>query len=130
MIYLGPDQLKFALYAIRATPNRTIGFSPFEVVHGRNLSSPLDIVIDEIQPRTTRNVKAVEWLEELLRRVQVVVREQMKQNQKESQRKRKETYDTKSVMRSFKPGDMVLVRLPGIGKCMGCSWKCLLSCMW
>ena len=55
-----PDQLKFALYAIRATPNRTIGFSPFEVVHGRNLNSPLDIVIDEIQPWTIRNVKAVE----------------------------------------------------------------------
>ena len=116
-----PDQLKFALYAIRATPNRTIGFSPFEVVHGRKLSSPLDIVIDEIQPRTTRNVKAVEWLEELLRRVQVV-RKQMKQNQKESQRKRKETYDTKSVMRSFKPGDMVLVRLPGMHGKLESAW--------
>ena len=96
----------------------------------------LDIVIDKIQPQTSRNVEAVEWLEELTRTVQVV-RDQMKENQKESQKKRKDAYDAKSVQRTFKPGDMVLVKLPGIHGKFDSAWvnhmkcrKCLLSCMW
>ena len=63
------EQVKFALYAIRAAPNRSTGFAPFEVIHGRVLRSPLDVVVQEIDPGSTRNVKAVEWLEELNRRV-------------------------------------------------------------
>ena len=60
------EQLKFALYAIRATPNRSTGFAPFD---GRVLRSPLDVVVLEIEPVHSRNVCAVEWLEELTRRV-------------------------------------------------------------
>ena len=29
------EQLKFAMYAIRATPNKSTGFAPFEIIHGR-----------------------------------------------------------------------------------------------
>ena len=39
-----PDQVKFALYAVRSTPNRSTGYAPFEIVHGRNLKSPLEVV--------------------------------------------------------------------------------------
>ena len=63
------EQLKFALYAMRATPNRSTGFAPFEIIHGRVLRSPLDLVLQEIDTVSCRNVKAVEWLEELQRRV-------------------------------------------------------------
>ena len=44
------DQVKFALYAIRATPNKSTGFAPLEVIHGRVLRSPLDVVVQEIDP--------------------------------------------------------------------------------
>ena len=48
------EQVKFALYAIRATPNRSTGFAPFEVIHGRVLRSPLDVVVQEIDPGSTK----------------------------------------------------------------------------
>ena len=71
-----PTQLKFALYAVRSTPNRSTGFSPFELIYGKNLRPPLDLLLDEQDPKTTRNIKALEWLEELDRRV-TVLREAM-----------------------------------------------------
>ena len=41
-----PRQLKFCLYAMRAMPHRDTGFSPFEVVYGRNLHTPLELLYD------------------------------------------------------------------------------------
>ena len=32
------EQLKFAMYAIRTTPNKSTGFAPFEIIHGRVLT--------------------------------------------------------------------------------------------
>ena len=63
------EQLKFALYAIRATPNKSTGFAPFQIIHGRVFRSPLEVVLQEIDPVECTNVKAVEWLVELGRRV-------------------------------------------------------------
>ena len=111
-----PTQLKFALYAVRSTPNCSTGFSPFnrstgfssfESVYGKNLRSPLDLLLDELDPKTTRNTKALEWLEELDRRV-TVLREAMVKNVRTVQSKRKDIYDKGAVVRSFKKGEIVL----------------------
>ena len=107
-----PTQLQFALYAVRSTPNRSTGFSPFELVYGKNLRSPLDLLLDELDPKTTRNTKALEWLEELDRRVTVLI-EAMVKNVRTAQSKRKDIYDKGAVVRTFKKGEMVLTRLPG-----------------
>ena len=82
------EQVKFALYAIRATPNRSIGFAPFEVIHGKNLRSSLDVVVQEIDPQSARNVKAVEWITELNRRVGLI-REEVEKNIRGAQQERK-----------------------------------------
>ena len=44
---LGQDwvtQIPFALFAIRSAPNRETGFSPFELVYGHSVRTPLDIL--------------------------------------------------------------------------------------
>ena len=43
-----PPQLSFCLFAIRASPNRSTGFSPFELLLGRNVRSPLDMIREEV----------------------------------------------------------------------------------
>ena len=103
---LWPDQVKFALYAIRSTPNRSTGFAPFEIIYGHNMKSPLDIVIQEIEPRTSRNLKAEEWLTELNQRVRLI-REQVVKNMESAQKDRKQRYDEGCVVRNFSKGDMV-----------------------
>ena len=42
-----PLQLKFCLFAIRSTPNRSTDFSPYEVVYGTTMRTPVDLMVDE-----------------------------------------------------------------------------------
>jgi len=116
------NQLKFALFGVRSTPNRSTGYSLFEIVYGRNLNLPFDLVLQEIQPGTVKNVKAVEWLDQLRDRVKAT-REIAAEHLKAAQEAIKAAHAEKAVTRSFVPGDMVLVRLPGLyGKLEG-AWE-------
>ena len=88
------QQLKFSLFAIRQTPNRSIGFSPFEVIYGRNLRSPLDLAISELCALTARNVKSLDWKLELQNRI-AVVRDRMQLNAVKSREARRVLKQTK-----------------------------------
>ena len=90
------EQVKFALYAIRATSNKSTGFAPFEIIHGRVLRSPLEVVVQEIDPVSSRNVKAVEWLAELNKRINRN-RDEMIKNIKRAQNERKERHDSEDL---------------------------------
>ena len=116
------EQVKFALYAIRATPNRSTGFAPFEIIHGKNLRSPLDVVVQEIDPQDVRSIKAVEWLTELNKRVKLI-REEVEKNIKSAQQDRKERHDKTAVVRKFVVGEKVLTRLPGLRSKLEGSWE-------
>ena len=116
------DQVKFALYAIRATPNRSTGFAPFEAIHGRLLRSPLDVIVQEIDPVSTRNVKAVEWLSELNKRVNRIP-DEMGKNIERAQCERKERHDKHAVVRKFSVGEKVLTRVPGLKNKLEGSWE-------
>ena len=117
-----PDQVKFALYAVRSTPNRSTGYEPFEIVHGRNLRYPLEVVLEEIEPASNKNARASEWLHQLQERTKII-REEVRKNLSIAQGVRKEEHDKKCVSRSFKVEDMVLVRIPGLqNKLEGC-WE-------
>ena len=50
-------QLKYALFALRRTPNRSTGFPPAEIAFGHNLCSPLDLLAEELEPFISSNVK-------------------------------------------------------------------------
>ena len=116
------EQVKFALYAIRATPNASTGYAPVQIIHGRMLRSPLDVVIGEIDPVQCKNVKAVEWLEELGKRVKVI-KEEVEANVKRAQKERKERHDKKAVTRKFEIGNQVLTRVPGLRSKLEGSWE-------
>ena len=115
------EQLKFVLYAIRATPNKSTGFAPFQIIHGRVFRSPLEVVLQEIDPVECTNVKAVEWLVELGRRVSKI-REEVEANIGKAQCERKDRHDKKAVVRTFERGDKVLTRIPGLKSKLEGSW--------
>ena len=116
------SQLKFALFAIRATPNRSTGYAPFQIIHGKVLRSPLDVVLHEIDPVQSQNVKAVEWLEELSRRVSKI-REEVETNVGNAQSERKERHDKQAVVRRFEVGNKVLTRVLGLKSKLEGSWE-------
>ena len=53
-------QLKYALFALKVTPNRSTGFPPAEIAIGHNLCSPLDLLAEELEQFTSSNVKVRE----------------------------------------------------------------------
>ena len=116
------EQLKFALYAIRATPNKSTGFAPFQIIHGRVFRSPLEVVLQEIDPVECTNVKAVEWLVELGRRVSKIS-EEVEANIGKAQCERKDRHDKKAVVQTFERGDKVLTRIPGLKSKLEGSWE-------
>ena len=104
------------------TPNKSTSITPFEIVHGRTLRSPLEVVWEEIEPASNKNARAIEWLHQLQERTKLI-REEVRKNLSRAQGVRKEQHDKKCVSSSFNVGDMVLVRIPGLqSKLEGC-WE-------
>ncbi len=47
------SQIKYCLYAIRSAPNRSTGFTPYEIVLCKNARSPLDLLVEELEVQET-----------------------------------------------------------------------------
>ena len=95
------DQVKFALYAIRATPNKSsYWFCP---IQGYPWVSSQDVVVQERDPGHSKNVKAIEWLDELNKRVSTI-REEVLKNVGKAQCERKERHNRQAVTRTFSVG--------------------------
>ena len=98
-----PRQLKFCLYAVWAKPHRDTGFSPFEVVYGRNLHTPLELLYDSWLEPDCVSVNLTSWMEKFNTRVRTV-RECLRVTElKARERVRQETVK----LRTFKAGVLV-----------------------
>ena len=116
------EQVPFALFALRAAPNRDSGFSPFELVFGHTVRTPLDILYQGWSVDTFHKFDALEWSEWLSDKLEVWHELQEERNQIAGGA-RKEYYDKKAVVRTLEPGDQVLYRVPGLIRKLEESWK-------
>lgn len=107
----GPDwenNLPSALIALRTVTHESTGFSPAELVHGKNLRTPETLLYEhwtECGEETSLVTEYVFKLINRLKRCQEVAISKME----ELQIKRKLWYDKNTVKREFKEGDLVLV---------------------
>ncbi|XP_065438558.1 uncharacterized protein LOC135981218 [Chrysemys picta bellii] len=104
--------LPYLLYAYRSVPQESTGFAPFELLYGRQVRGPLDLVRDSWEG----NVEEAEQpVAEYVAQFKESLQEMMKlveQNLKESQDTQKAWYDRDAKERAFEIGDMVLVLDP------------------
>ena len=114
-------QVPFALFALRAAPNRDTQFSPFELVYGRRVRTPLDIVHQGWAETEFRQLDVEEWAQWLVEKLEVW-HSVMKEKGEEASHKRKEGFDKKAVCREFEVGDLVLCRIPGMIPKLRESW--------
>ena len=101
----------YVMFAIREVPQASTGFSPFELLYGRQPRGLLDLAREawESQPSPHRSViDHIEQMQTRARRVWPLVREHMTQ----AQREQSHTYNRGAVRREFKVGDKVLVLVP------------------
>ena len=108
--------LPWVLFAYREIPVETLGFSPFEMLYGRNIRGPLQLLKAGWKPTTGKTKPNVlEFLlgiRERLRTCQEIADKQATA----ARAKSKVWYDRKARQRSYEPGQLVLVCLPVQGR--------------
>ena len=114
-------QVPYALYALRSAPNRDTKFSPFELVYGRYVRTPLDILYQGWAQHEFEEFDTDGWAEWLVDRLNVwhsVARERGEH----AGSQRKLDFDKKARERSLEVGDKVLLRIPGKIEKLEESW--------
>jgi transposase InsO family protein len=99
------DILPFVTYAYNTSVQSSSTFTPFRLVYGREVSSPLDAILNP--PGVAIDVESQSFVD-LAEQARATARVSIKQAQ-ESQRIR---YDTRSSLQTYNVGDHVLVWFP------------------
>ena len=103
--------LPYLLFAYREVPQASTGFSPFELLYGRQVRGPLDLLRDyweRSNPEGENVVAYVVKMRERLEQMTALAHEHMES----AQRNQKVWYDRKARERVFHPGQKVLLLLP------------------
>ena len=114
--------LPYLLFAYREVPQSSTGFSPFELLYGREVRGPLD-VLRETWVAGEKNkesvVSHVLEMRERLKEMAQIVRE----NVEKEQSRQKFWYDKGARSRVFSSGDLVLVLLPTSSNKLLAQWQ-------
>lgn len=112
------------LFAYRETPQGSTKFSPFELLYGRTVRGPMQILkelwTNETEETETRNT--YQYVMDLKQRLSETCRLARKELQK-SQAKYKSYYDRKTKLRKLVVGDEVLLLLPTDQNKLLMQWK-------
>ncbi|KAK7094305.1 hypothetical protein V1264_007945 [Littorina saxatilis] len=112
------------LFAYREVPQESTGFSPFELMYGRTVRGPMQILKelwtkDVDTPEVKNSYQYVFELREKLEETLEIARE----NLRKSQDSGKHYYDRKAVNRKFTQGNKVLILLPTDHNKLLMQWK-------
>ncbi|KAK7090171.1 hypothetical protein V1264_010004 [Littorina saxatilis] len=112
------------LFAYREVPQESTGFSPFELMYGRTVRGPMQILKelwtkDVDTPEVKNSYQYVFELRQKLEETLEIARE----NLRKSQDSGKHYYDRKAVNRKFTPGNKVLILLPTDHNKLLMQWK-------
>ena len=115
-------QIPFALFALRAAPNRETMFSPYELVFGRQVRTPLDIIHQGWAELEFEELDTEEWASWLRDRLKCW-HEVMQERGEQAGKVRKRYYDRKTIARELAVGELVLCRIPGMAPKLSESWS-------
>ena len=110
--------LPWVLFAYREVPVETLGCSPFDLLFGRSVAGPLSLVKSSWLRETdltTAKQNVVEFILSTRERLRHAV-DLATEHATQQRTKAKRWYDRRAALRTFVPGDKVLVLLPIPGK--------------
>ena len=117
-----PTFLPLALSAIRAIPCRSTGFSPAEIVFGKNTRNFLDIVFEGWANPFYSNVDIADWFQQLNDKLEVI-RDTATLNNHAAREKQNIHRPNSRSIRKYKQGDLVFCRIPGCRTTLQASWE-------
>lgn len=101
--------LPYAMMAYRSTPHSVTKYSPYYLLHGREMRLPTDWITEELQ----QDLSEDDFVQEIKRRLQIAYKSTQEniQTRKESS---KIQYDKKTKEKTFEVGDQVLLYCPQV----------------
>ena len=114
--------LPYVLFAYREVPQATLGLSPFELLYGRDVHGPLDILKEEGMQDAETDKDILTYIMEVRERMETA-REVVEKNAKLTQAKQKEYYNRKARELNLLAGDKVLQLLPSSTKKFVAHWQ-------
>ena len=103
--------IPFLLFAYREVPQESTGYSPFELLYGRDVRGPLDILKESWCGEKRSDPSVVAYVVMMRERLERMAAE-ARNNLEMSRSKQNTWYDRGEREISFQPGDEVLVLLP------------------
>lgn len=101
--------LPFVMMSYRSTPQTTTKYSPFYLLHGREMRLPTDWMTEDIQ----QDLSEDDFVNEIKRRFQIAYK-QVIDNTEHRKEQSKRYYDKKAKDKNFKIGDLVLLHAPQV----------------
>ena len=108
------EGVPFVLFAVREVVQESLGFSPSELVFGHTVRGPLKILRESWLSEKASHHNLSDYVTKIRCRLSRAC-ELAKENLGVSQKRMKQHYDRKAVVREFKPGDQVMILFPGLG---------------
>lgn len=103
--------LPYLMFAYREVPQESTGFSPFELLYGRKVRGPLDVLKESWEAKATTPESSVSYLMKVRDRLESVAKI-AQASEKAAKQTQKQWYDRNARERSFQLGDQVLVLMP------------------
>ena len=114
--------IPFLLFAYREVPQASTGFSPFELLYGRAVRGPLDILRESWEAAKKSDESVVSYILSLREKLEKMS-QLARSNLQTAQSTQKEWYDRTVRERSFQLGDQVLILLPTTANKLAAEWQ-------
>lgn len=115
--------LPYLLFAYREVPQASTGYSPFELLYGRQVRGPLDVLKEAWTGEGPAQQTSVAGYVLKMRAKLEELRSLAHDNLAQAQSQQKTLYDQTARSRSFNPGQKVLLLLPSSGSSLLAKWQ-------
>ncbi len=110
------------LFAVREVPQASTGFSPFELLYGRQPRGVLDVIKESWEEGPSNSRNEIQYVLDLRVKLHTLGRLSM-ENLLQAQDKQMRLYNRGTRLRQFTPGDKVLVLLPTSSSKLLAKWQ-------
>ena len=114
--------IPYLLFAYREVPQESTGFSPFELLFGRHVRGPLDVLKESWETKHKVGDDVLTYVTEMREKLASMT-ELVQENLAKSQDRQKRWYDQKARSRSLEVGQRALVLLPSSNKKLHAAWQ-------
>ncbi len=110
------------LFAVREVPQASTGFSPFELLYGRQPRGVLDVIKESWEEGPSNSRSEIQYVLDLRAKLHTLGRLSM-ENLLQAQDRQTRLYNRGMRLRQFTPGDKVLVLLPTSSSKLLAKWQ-------